>query len=1084
MHPAGESTLLSAPPKGSEAPARAARRGPGRGRFVAFLTLVLAFVLASFPARNTDFWLHLATGRHLANHPFDSGANPFTYTSPEASWVNHAWLYDVLLYLLYPILGGAALVVLKGLGIAGLAWVLILCGRVGRGLWLPAVGTVLALLAMSPWLQLGPSCLSFLFLGVTLWFLEKRQPDSADRRGRLVASFLSAYWPLLALFLFWANLDGGFVAGLLMVALYWAGQLLPTGCRRGGNVAADFPSAGSRTMLGLLAAAAVLICLVNPWQVRIFMPSPEWGLSGAAEFQNDPYLRNRLLAPLRHLYFTPAMFGSSAGPSYWMLVFLGVVSFGVNRARWRWERVFVFTSFLILSLLHSQAIPLFAVVAGPILALNFGECVQFRAGPARPGAFGTIARLGLALSILALAVAAWTGTLQSHVRGPRAWGVEADPSLRLAADQLQRWRQQGALGKGRGFNFVPEAADYFAWACPDEQGFLNGGLQASAEEAADYVAVRRGLLMQDAGGQGFGSRKWRDILRARGVNHVVVYSNEDRHAEVVMRHLLSQEQEWPLLHLQGRTAIFGWRPQGTEVPHHGQDRRAPDLFRNLELPNLDRLVFAADSQTEAPGAAPVREPQPFFWWDSFWRPRPSRSVFADEARMALIYFEARTAAYARRHERTWNNGLFASWIAGAAPAGLSPFPRLNLQMTAAGADDSRTSFFLGQDDGPREALYLAIRAGRRAVWENPDDPQAYLALGEAYYLLGQHSRERSWAVHFDLLGRLRTVQAIAAFNFALRLNSDLPQAHARLVGLFEAMGYQDLALKHRRHYVELFGRRPPPGMPGEEFAQRLQGARQLLQARQKRVEELREKYDLNRANLKVLDRALLAGRMGLAGEALEILLKSDVSAFGRDGLDLELKLLLITGGVDKVRWMNPKHRKALGTHDYHWNRAQQEAATGNYRQADLEIRQMLMFPGPKGDMPLGAVPGFMMGHGLLAETRGGLFQIMPPHVWAFLGQLPNETFSLLPEGRQIMMGNLWRVASGLNREASLTALRGLLALEAGRFEPAVNDFRTALAFWNSPAGAPFRDPQTLAARRVAEQNLAWLVSSKKNDAAR
>jgi tetratricopeptide (TPR) repeat protein len=1078
MHPA-ESTILSPPTNSTELTARAACDGSG-GRVVAFLTLVLAFVLASFPAHNTDFWLHLANGRQLVSHPFDNGPNPFTYTSPETTWVNPTWLYDVLLYLLYPVLGGAALVVLKALLIAGLAGVLILCGRVGRGLWLPTIGTVFVLLAMSPWLQLGPSCLSFLFLGVTLWFLEKRQLADRDQPQRLRA-FLSAYWPLLLLFLFWVNLDGGFVAGLLIVAVYWAGQLLSARWRgTDGERSAGIAAGGSaRTIPGALVVGAFVICLINPAHVRVFVPSPEWGLSGAAELQNDPYLRNRLLTPLRNLYLTPAMFSYSAGPSYWMLLLLGTVSFAANRARWRWERAFAFTSFLVLSLLHIRTIPLFAVVAGPIVALNFGELLQARAVPARPTWSGRTGRLGVTLAMLALVAVAWTGALQPVGHGPRIWGIEPDPSLRLAADQVRRWRQQGALGTGNGFNFVPEVADYFAWACPDERGFLNGGLQVSGQEAADYVAVRRGLLMQDAGG-----RNWRDILRARGVNHIVVYSNEDRHTEIVMRHLLSQEHEWPLLYVQGRTAIFGWRPGGP-----GRDREIPDAFRDLELSNLDRFVFAAAGEpTEAPLAAvreaavreaAVREPEPFYWWDAFWRPRPSRSLFVDQARMALTYFEARTAVYAQQHARTWNNTLFAGWVGAVATAGWTAFPPLNLQMSVAGAGDSRTLFFLGQDDGPRDALYLAIHSARRAIAENPDDPQPYMALGEAYYLLGQHTRERSWAANFDLLGRLRTVQAIAAFNFALRLNPALPQAHARLVGLFESMGYKDLALKHHRQYVELFGRRSPQGMPSEEFAQRLLRARQLLQADEKQVQELRDKYELNRTNLRVVDRALLAGRIGLAGEALQILLKSDVSAFGRDGMDLELKLLLITGNVDKVRWMNPEHLQILGDHDYHWNRAQWDAATGNYGEADQDIRAMLRFPGPREPISLGDVPGFMIGHALLAETRGGPFQVMPPHVWVSLGRLPSEAFTLLPEGRQAIMRSLWGLGSALNREASLTTLRGMLALESGRFESAANDFRTALAFWHSPVGASLRDPQALAAQRVAEQNLAWLVRNKK-----
>ena len=47
---------------------------------LAFFALLLAILLASFTARNSDIWLHLATGRALVNGTYTFGTEPFTYT--------------------------------------------------------------------------------------------------------------------------------------------------------------------------------------------------------------------------------------------------------------------------------------------------------------------------------------------------------------------------------------------------------------------------------------------------------------------------------------------------------------------------------------------------------------------------------------------------------------------------------------------------------------------------------------------------------------------------------------------------------------------------------------------------------------------------------------------------------------------------------------------------------------------------------------------------------------------------------------------------------------------------------------------
>src|SRR5436189_3343627 len=72
---------------------------------VAAGVLLLAFFLGSFAATNSDLWAHLAAGRLVAGGRLPTAADPFA-ADDGATWVNHAWLFDTLLYLLYQAGGG------------------------------------------------------------------------------------------------------------------------------------------------------------------------------------------------------------------------------------------------------------------------------------------------------------------------------------------------------------------------------------------------------------------------------------------------------------------------------------------------------------------------------------------------------------------------------------------------------------------------------------------------------------------------------------------------------------------------------------------------------------------------------------------------------------------------------------------------------------------------------------------------------------------------------------------------------------------------------------------------------------------
>src|SRR5947207_13433431 len=104
-------TLTPPPAPAAEPPAARPARWPD-ATLVA-LVLAFAFLAASFAARNSDLWLHLAAGRLLAHGEYTFGSDPFAYTTQDVYWANHAWLFDWALYAGYQMLGGAGLVVLK-----------------------------------------------------------------------------------------------------------------------------------------------------------------------------------------------------------------------------------------------------------------------------------------------------------------------------------------------------------------------------------------------------------------------------------------------------------------------------------------------------------------------------------------------------------------------------------------------------------------------------------------------------------------------------------------------------------------------------------------------------------------------------------------------------------------------------------------------------------------------------------------------------------------------------------------------------------------------------------------------------------
>ena len=1033
-------------------PAHALVRGD---RILILLTLGFAFLLASSPVRNSDFWLHLASGKFI----WEGGslsANPFSYTP--SSGVNNSWLYDLLVYLLYAAVGGTALVIIKALGIVVLTGIIIRLGWKGTVGWLASLGALLSLLVLGPWLAFRPLCVSYLFLALTLWILSR----SLERNR----PWLQFHASLFLLFLLWVNMDGWFFLGPMTVGLYFLAELLPH--RRPEQE----PGRGQRRNLGLALLVGLAMCLINPSHGLIFLPAPQ-----LSELAGDVFLRDQL-SPLHNVYFSAQVFRTGPGMAYWILVFGGVASFAPAWSGRPWRRIMVFCTFFALSLYRSQAIPFFAVIAGPVLALNLADLV---AGASRK-AWLRLGRATLFVAGLCLVTGAWVGWFQPGSHGPRiwhvepdpvlapaaetiahVWHVEPDPVLASAAETIAHWRQNGKLGNHRGFHLTPEAANFFAWFCPEEKCFADSRWRVSPDTTTEYLAVRAGLL----GRERPGASDWRAILRRHNINHVVVYSGDLQQTELAFRRLVSAPEEWVLLHLKGGTAIFGWRDADQAKI------RKTDPFLGMRL-DLDRAAFDPSPANRAPLQGPEGPPEPYRWWDVFWRARPTRSADLREAQLASLYFDFQRPRYLQANSTAWNPYYYADLI--RVGASLGPIWHEGL-LALTTAPFRRDTFFLTKDKAPLALPYLAIRAARRALSKNPDDFQAFFALARAYDQLSL-TRELSWQLNLSALGRLRSVQTITALRNTLRLRPDLVEASDQLARVYWFMNYKDFALKHLKeslHYTQRRG--PHAGESADAFAARLAAREARIQQVAKEVGQLQKEFDISSQNMRIVDRARLAAQKGLASRALEELLSSDVAAFGTEGMDHELKLLLSTGDAEKVRrWMDPEKEKILDT--YHWNKAQMHAAAGDYELADRELAATMKIIGPNNQgLDLHVAAGLMMGSAILAETTGGLLHKFPLRVFLAVEQVPFQNVAVFPDRESAPIG-LWNMARELDRAAHTNVLRGLLAMEAGRIARAREHFQEAIAFWNSRAGASFA-PRSPAGLRVAQECLEILETSKR-----
>jgi hypothetical protein len=253
-------TLIRAaePASAPQAPTRRGRAytwlsDPRRALLAAVLVLTGGVGLDALS--DPDVWWHIRLGDWIIAHHQVPAGELFAYTAFGNPLIAHEWLSETVFAALAAVGGLFLVTVLMGL----VAWSAMLAtvlrgGLRGTGPVVLAVGLVLAARTAEPVLGTRPQVFTFALVCWTLWIAESYLRSG----GRRV-------WLLPPLFLLWANLHAGFIAGIGFLVIVVFGEAV----KRRWGLGAVAPMRRIQA-LAVAVGASVLAACVNPYGPSLF----------------------------------------------------------------------------------------------------------------------------------------------------------------------------------------------------------------------------------------------------------------------------------------------------------------------------------------------------------------------------------------------------------------------------------------------------------------------------------------------------------------------------------------------------------------------------------------------------------------------------------------------------------------------------------------------------------------------------------------------------------------------------------------------------------------------------------------------
>jgi hypothetical protein len=455
-----------------------------------FFLFVTAWMFLSNPLgwmsllRDADTALHIRIGQQILASGAIPHVDPYSFSKPGQTWYAFEWGTETIFGWLYNSFSFKGVVLLAGLVIA-----LYITLLLKYSLWRGANGLIsLVVVLMTATASLihfhaRPHLFTLLFLTVATWILEYNRRNG----GRLI-------WTLVPLTAVWANLHGGFMIFLVLLALRCVGCAAEAWLWQQSE---RWKEAVQLAIVGLACGAASLI---NPYGIYLHLHILEtlrssWIMTHVSEFMS-PVFRSQ------EMYY------------FMILLFAGLFSVvSLVRSRHLVEPLWIlFLAYASLSSVRHATI--FVLVAAPVIASEASRWwASLADGQSRASLLGMLDDISQKFSvnlrgtsvfipacIVALAV-------MPGLQFPRAFNIDAVP-MKMVDKHLD------LLSSGR-LLASDQIADYLIFRNAHQKVFIDSRHNYYGDNIGnDYIAM--------AGG----GSAWRSLLDKYGIDVVLAETNE------------------------------------------------------------------------------------------------------------------------------------------------------------------------------------------------------------------------------------------------------------------------------------------------------------------------------------------------------------------------------------------------------------------------------------------------------------------------------------------------------------------------------------------------------------------------------
>jgi len=495
---------------------------PGWAKYLVVLGLLVVFCVGVRTIANPDVWMHLASGRYMAEHGITKH-DPFSFTRPDANWINPSWLYDRVLYAIWGAGAGVTTLIHVALILGAFVSLLPLARRWGNGTCI-GLALVLSGWLLSPRFDVGPASAGILLAASFIAVLSRERQSWAT-------------WAIiLPLQLLWTNMHASFLLGPAICAAFTVQAILDVRTEQGSL--SDLAPPEKMRILSLLGlcATALVVTLFNPYGIGLHRQViGSWGNPAYAFIQV-------WISP-----FSDRFLPSSAGHIVTLALLIGAGGLVTQKKRLpvALTTIAVLSAFTVVR--SVRFVDFFAVLAFPFITLSLsalGTFVQKQAASLiqRPPAFLSVLA-GLVTVILAVFTIGATVTNAHYVNEGSAasfgLGVVNDVVPSDAMDVVTREEfPETAL------NYIHDGG-FLAWAAPERKVFVDQ--RAALYGSGMYQSVFDGILRGEPA-------SW-DALVEEWQPDAVIINACGHNAGTAAKNLLVGGH-WVLSYFDGTSAIF------------------------------------------------------------------------------------------------------------------------------------------------------------------------------------------------------------------------------------------------------------------------------------------------------------------------------------------------------------------------------------------------------------------------------------------------------------------------------------------------------------------------------------------------